>query len=243
MLSPIPQMLLCHLSRPTSPASLTSKGTWCSSSACPCKDCSSWSGSQNSTDGVLDTKLQGPVSSSFCSLLLHSLFYTACWTLPFSALPDSGEQSYESQWARATPSLFSALLAPSLLCQQEDACPNTKAKIPVTTICRLHTQITQKAVPRPASSSGPTSARPAAHTQGRGSCYQTPVTQNSWAWVGQPLLTPAGGWAAAVLQKPSVLACVQEPGNKEAPQEVPMKSAPKVFICLSCFSKSAHKPY
>lgn len=83
MLSPIPQLLLCQLSKPTSPASVTCKGSWCSSSACPCKDHSSRAGSQNSTDGVLDTKLQGPVSSSSCSLLLHSLLNTPFFCPPW----------------------------------------------------------------------------------------------------------------------------------------------------------------
>lgn len=40
-----------------------------------------------STDGVLDTKLQGLVSSSFCSLLLHQLVLHSLLNTPFFCPP------------------------------------------------------------------------------------------------------------------------------------------------------------
>lgn len=193
MLSPIPQLLLCQLSRPTSPASLTSKGTWCSSSACPCKDVLPEQADKIQQMGCLTQN-----SKDLSPLPSVSYFNTACSTqlaehslsLPYLILVNKAMKPRGKE--QPPISLFSVLLAPSLLSQQGKPPLTPKPKYSDSLLLPAHTDPPESSA-KDSQQLWPTSARPPAHTQGRGSCYQAPVTQTSCAWVGQLLLTPAGG--------------------------------------------------
>lgn len=124
----------CCFARPTSPASLTCKRTWCASSACPCKDHSSWAESQNSQMGCLTQNFKdlsplppAPYFHTACSTqLAEHYFFLPSLTLVNKAM---------SHRARtATPNLFSVLLAPSLLSQQKEAFCDNRVRILVTSL-------------------------------------------------------------------------------------------------------------
>lgn len=142
-------------------------------------------------------------------------------------------------------SSFSVLLAPSLLSQEEKPCPDTKARKSVfcPPFCCLHRQIAQRAAPRTRSSYSPTSTKPPAYTQGRGSCYWDPVTQNSCCLARAATVHPCLGLSSSCARETCFSLWSRFPANEEAPQEVPMKSAPRFFLCLSYFGKSAQRPH